>query len=147
MVIKPFTLSAAMWLTAAVAALAECGASEGWAMVEKALLADWKLVRSEEFDTSEGPGDREVYKSEWGDERHDEFGCASYYCLHSLEIKSDESHGIVHFYTWGGANFPEIQERSVLFQNLLTGESCLLDHAGGEQFRDHALTHLMRSAE
>lgn len=126
-------------LLSAAPAFAECSADKALNLMLSLENRDWGAPESEEFESTEGPGYRDTYRSAGGDIRVDEDFCVSYYCANTFEVRTAEDHSLIVFLTWGGVNFPETTELSVVLGDVSEGTACVVSQQGETRFGDGAV--------
>ena len=88
------------------------------------------------------PVDRSEYKTVSGLYRTDVFACASLYCMHSISVVTPTMNTEVQFVRWGGTALPDLNARSIIFENHTENERCQAHYVGDGEFKDAWIIHL-----
>ena len=118
-------LLAALWSGPALAACNDA------AVVDFIMERDgtgWVSTSIKEFESTEGSGTRESLSGGTDIQREDVQFCVSYYCVESTEMQTPAMHGRLFVFHWGASSFPDANENSLVYSDLLTGETCQIRH-------------------
>lgn len=120
-------------------ALAECGPDAAFDFMQEVTMMDWSLPERSEFNSTEGPGILDTYRTAEDARRHDQRFCVSFFCASSISVQTPWRDAAIYFFNWGGSAMPESRERSTVFLDRVAGESCVVNHQGGDEWRGMAL--------
>ncbi len=119
--------------------IATCNLDNALEFISMIHSTSWKYKNKSKFETIEGPGLQKKYIADYEAIRTDEKFCASYYCINSVSVVSNNIKKTLFFIHWGGTSFPDTNEQSIVFTNNKNRVACLVQHTGGDIFRDEAL--------